>query len=68
MHGERRDCGGTGRGGAGAPSYRGEMSHLSRVFASPAQPESESPQLTFSAAVQVEAHVCFPWRMKMLKV
>lgn len=54
MHGERRDCGGTGRGGAGAAAYREEMSHLLCVFASSAQPESESPQLTFSAIVQVE--------------
>lgn len=47
-----------GQDGAGAPTYRGEMSHLWRVFASPAQPETESPQLTRSAAIQVESLTC----------
>lgn len=38
-----------GQGGAGAPL---------RVFASPAQPESESMLVTFAAVVQVETIVC----------
>lgn len=58
MHGERRDCCGTGWGGAGAAVCRGELSHLSGVFASPVQAECDSTPLTFAAAAQVETLLC----------
>lgn len=58
MHGERRDCCGTGWGGVGWGGGRGELSLLSGVFASPVQSESESTPLTFAAAAQVETHLC----------